>query len=86
MAKGDILKGTVLWCKAMLKKAKNATQALDVDLALHEALDLISKGKLDGERFKADKKAEALIDSISDELAEIERKAREPDKKKAKKK
>jgi hypothetical protein len=86
MAKGDILKGTVLWCKAMLKKPKGATQAVAVDVALQEALNLIRKGKLDGERSKADKKAEGLIDSISDELAEIERKAREVEKKKANKK
>jgi hypothetical protein len=86
MAKGDILKGSVLWCKAMLKKPKGATQAVAVDVALQEALNLIRKGKLDGDRSKADKKAEALIDSISDELAEIERKAREVEKKKANKK
>ena len=77
MAKGDLLAGTVLWCRAMLKRQKGAKQALAVDLALQEALDLIKKGKLDGERSAADKKAEALIDSISDELAELERKALE---------
>jgi hypothetical protein len=82
MAKGDILKGTALWCKAMLAKPKGTKEALAVDVALQEALDLIKKGKLDGERSKADKKAEALVDGISDELAEIKRKATEKAKKK----
>lgn len=85
MAKGDIFEGTVLWCKAMLKKPKGAQQAVAVDVALQEALALIQKGKLDGERSKADKKAEELIDGISDELAEIERKARAAEKKAKKK-
>ncbi len=81
MAKGDIFAGTVLWCRAMLKKPKGAEQAVAVDVALQEALDLIKKGKLDRERSAADKKAEKLIDAISDELAEIERKARKAKKK-----
>jgi hypothetical protein len=55
---------------------------VNVDVALREAVNLIRKGRLDGERSKADKKAEALIDGISDELAKLERKAREKAKKK----
>lgn len=82
MAKGDILKGTVLWCKAMLTKPKGTKEAVAVDVALQEAVDLIKKGKLDGERSKADEKAEELIDGISDELAEVERKATKKTKKK----
>lgn len=86
MAKGDILKGAALWCRALLKKSKNAEQAVNVDVALQEAVNLIRKGQLDGERSKADKKAEALIDGIRDDLAKLERKAREAEKKKKAKK
>jgi hypothetical protein len=86
MAKGDILNGTTLWCRALLAKSRSAEQAVNVDVALQEAVNLIRKGKLDGERSKADKKAEALIDGIRDELAKLELKAREAEKKKNKKK
>jgi hypothetical protein len=81
MAKGEIFAGTVKWCRAMLKKPKGAEEAVAVDVALHEALNLIKKGKLDGERSTADKAAEKLIESVSDELAEIERKGREKERK-----
>ena len=74
MAKGDIFEGTVKWCRAILKKPKGAAEAVDVDVALQEAFDLIKRGKLDGELSKADKKAEKLIDLFSNELAKIERK------------
>jgi hypothetical protein len=82
MAKGDILRGTALWCKAVLKKPKNDDQFMGVDLALQEAVILIRKGKLDRrECSKADKRAEALLEGISAELSELERAAREPEKK-----
>lgn len=75
MAKGDILAGTVLWCRAVVTKSKGAEQRIAVDAALQEALDMMRRGKLDGERSAADKKVLKLIDSISDRLAEIEQKA-----------
>jgi hypothetical protein len=82
MAKGDIFKGTVLWCKAMSTTPKTTQQGVAVDLALHEALNLIKRGKFEGERSAADAMAEELIDGISDELAAIERKARVTKKRK----
>jgi len=73
MAKDDILKGTILWLKAMAQKPKNTTKAVAVDVALQEALKLIMRGKHDGERSAGDKAAEKILDEASQELAEIER-------------
>lgn len=69
MAKGDIFKGTALWCKAMLKHPKNADEQLAVDVALQDAVHLIRQAKLDNERSKADEVAEALIAQMRDALA-----------------
>lgn len=80
MAKNDILNGTILWLKAMSKKPTTAKQGLAVDVALKEALDLITRGKLDGDRSVGDRAAEKILDQASKDLAEIEKAAAERSK------
>jgi hypothetical protein len=69
VARGDIFKGTALWCKAMLKKVNNADEALALDVALQDAVNLIRQAKLDNDRSKADEVAELLIVQMRDVLA-----------------
>jgi hypothetical protein len=69
VARGDIFKGTAIWCKAMLKKVTNADEALAVDVALQDAVHLIRQAKLDNDRSKADEVAEQLILQLRDALA-----------------
>lgn len=78
MAKGDIFKGTALWCKAMLKKATNADEELAVDVALQEAFNLLRKAKLDNERSRADEIAELLVAQMRDALAGTARETLHP--------
>jgi hypothetical protein len=78
VAKGDIFKGTALWCKAMLKKATNADEELAVDVALQEAFNLLRKAKLDNERSRADEIAELLVAQMRDALAGTARESLHP--------
>ena len=78
MAKGDIFKGTALWCKAMLKKASTPDEELAVDVALQDAINLIRYAKRETERSKADEVAEMLIAQMRDALAGTARETLHP--------